>query len=539
MLFAATPPRADADATAFTGPATDPLAAPTADAVTGNPDAGGADHLGGGNLLATASAPSLTGHLVEALSAMRAGAAERNDRPLPTADPDTVLERVGYALRADPLPERGVGARDALRSLCALAGWGAADAAHPFCAGHLHTPPLGAAVAADTVASVLNQSLDSWDQAPAMVGLETEVVRALGTLVYGAASATSGVVTTGGTESNLMGLLLARAAACREHWGVDVMRSGLPARAGALRVYCSEAAHFSTQRMAAVLGLGEDCVVSVPVDAHQRMRADELERLLDASPETVPMAVVATAGTTDAGAVDPVPALAAIARAHGCWLHVDAAYGGGALFSDRLSGLLHGMPEADSVALDLHKLGWQPTAAGVFLARGSHALAPLARQVAYLNTADDEEAGYTSLLGRSLRTTRRPDVLKIAVTLRGLGRRGLGELVDRCHDLARHAATGVDAHPRLQRALPVTLTSVVFRYAPGDGADPDGINARIRRDLLSTGRAVVGRCELGGQVWLKLTLLNPHATTDDVEALLDLVARTGLHLEAAVEREAT
>ena len=148
MLFAATPPRADADATAVTGP------------VTGNPDAGDADHLGGGNLLATASAPSLTGHLVEALSAMWAGAAERNDRPLPTADPDTVLERVGYALGVDPLPDRGVGARDALRSLCALAGWGAADAAHPFCAGHLHTPPLGAAVAADTVAAVLNQSMD-------------------------------------------------------------------------------------------------------------------------------------------------------------------------------------------------------------------------------------------------------------------------------------------------------------------------------------------------------------------------------------------
>jgi L-2,4-diaminobutyrate decarboxylase len=481
--------------------------------------------------LATADPSALTGHLVDALAAMQSDAAERGG-PLPLADPSSVRDRVRVALAAEPLPERGVGSESALRALCTLAGWGAADAGHTYCAGHLHTPPLAVAVAADTVAAAMNQSLDSWDQAPAMTGLETEVVAALGALAYGPAAATSGVMTTGGTESNLMGLLLARAVCCRERWGVDVMRAGLPPQTRALGVYCSEAAHFSAQRMAGVLGLGEECVVSVPVDAEHRMRPDELARLLGAEPDGVPMAVVATAGTTDAGAVDPIPALAALAREHGAWLHVDAAYGGGALFSDRLRSLLDGLDEADSVALDLHKLGWQPTAAGVFLARGAQALAPLARQVAYLNTPDDEEAGYTSLLGHSLRTTRRPDVLKIAVTLRALGRRGLGDLVERCHDLARHGAEHVDASPALQRALPVTLTSVVFRYATRERTDE--VNAAIRRDLLATGRAVVGRCEIDGQVWLKLTLLNPQATTADVESLLDLVARTG----ARVEQEA-
>jgi L-2,4-diaminobutyrate decarboxylase len=498
--------------------------------------------------LATPDGAMLAGHVLQALSAMRRGAAERGG-PLPAAGPRVVRACTRDALEADPLPQHGVGAEAALESLCALAGWGAADAGHPRCAGHLQTPPLAVAVAADAVAAALNQSLDSWDQAPAMLGLEDEVVTALGALVYGTASRTSGVVTTGGTEGNLMGLLLAREQACRRLGDVDATRQGLPPGAGRLRAYCSEAAHFSTQRMAGLLGLGEDSVVTVPVDAEHRMRPDALGRAMCAEPGTHPMAVVATAGTTDAGAVDPLPEIAAVARAHGCRLHVDAAYGGGALFSDRLRSLLHGLEQADSVALDLHKLGWQPTAAGLFLARGAQALAPLARQVAYLNTADDEEAGYTSLLGRSLRTTRRPDALKIAVTLRALGRSGLGAMVDRCHALAAYAAGRVDADPRLERALPVTLSSVVFRYAgpaattgDGDGgteAGPaapdltDTVNARIRRDLLASGAAVVGRCEVGGRVWLKLTLLNPHACEDDIAALLDLVTAAG----ARVTRE--
>src|SRR5205814_6973305 len=164
------------------------------------------------------------------------------------------------------------------------------------------------------------------------------------------------------------------------------------------------------------------------------------------------------------GSIDPLRDTAALAAGYGAWLHVDAAYGGGALFSDRLAGLLDGLHKADSVSLDLHKFGWQPVAAGVFLAGSAQALCPLARRVAYLNPADDEEAGYPSLLGRSLRTTRRVDALKVAVTFRALGRRGLGGLVDACHDLALHAAARIADDDRLELAAPPVLSTVVFRY---------------------------------------------------------------------------
>jgi L-2,4-diaminobutyrate decarboxylase len=449
--------------------------------------------------------------------------------PVPSGSPAEVAALVGDALGGDPVPESGVGSSTALGSLARALARGAADPAHPACAAHLHCPPLAVAVAADVVASILNQSLDSWDQAPAATNLEYEIVRALAGLVGFDPARAAGTITSGGTASNLMGLLLARDAAVRRAFGVDPAVDGLPAEAGRLRVFCSEAAHFSVSRSAALLGLGERSMVPVAVDTHHRMQAADLERKLSRGWGEIPMAVVATAGTTDFGSIDPLPDISTLARAHSAWLHVDAAYGGLALFSDRLAVLLQGIDAADSVALDFHKLGWLPVAAGLFLASRAGAFAPLDRRAAYLNPADDEQAGYQSLLGRSLQTSRRADVFKIAVTLRALGRSGLGALVNRCHQLACHAAARISQHPKLELEADPVLTTVVFRYAAT--GDPDRVNAALRRRLLRQGRAVIGRTEVVSgsvrSIRLKLTLLNPHTTAGDVDTLLAAVVAAG------------
>lgn len=446
-----------------------------------------------------------------ALAALEEGRRRRGG-PVPAATPAEVAAAVDAALGGDVLPEDGVGEEAALTALVTAVSAGAADPTDPFCAAHLHCPPLPVAVAADLAASALNQSLDSWDQAPAATVLEERTVAALARLAGLPGGA--GVLTTGGTGSTYTALLLARDVA-----------------PGPVRLYASALSHFSVERAAHLLGL--PAVVAVPVDADLRMDAGALQELLAAAPARERPVVVATAGTTDTGSIDPLRSLAAVAHAAGGWLHVDAAYGGGVLFSDRFGPLLDGVQDADSVSLDLHKLGWQPAAAGVLLTRDAAAFGPLARRAAYLNPADDEQVGYTSLLGRSLRTTRRADVLKVAVTLRALGRRGLGQRVDTCCDLARVAAARVLADPSLVLARPPVLTTVVFRYRTADGTRSDAVNARLRRRLLREGRAVIGRTELDGLVHLKLTLLNPDATTDDVDALLDLVVAAGRTEESA------
>ncbi|MEV0532927.1 pyridoxal-dependent decarboxylase [Kitasatospora sp. NPDC050463] len=487
------------------------------------------DALAGGAAGPAALAPLLA----DVLDALAAGAARRAG-PLPAGSPDELAALAVAGLADAHGPQ-------ALARLTELLAHGAADPADPACAAHLHCPPLAVAAAADLAVSALNPSQDSWDQAPAATALETALLAELAALVGYDPAGAAGVLTSGGTESNLMGLMLAR----DQKLDGIVELDGIPAGAEP-RIIASRAAHFSVQRAAALLGLGERAVVPVPVDRELRMDPAGLaSALAEVSwAGQTPIAVVATAGTTDTGAIDPLHTAADLAARYGAWLHVDAAYGGGALLSDRLAPLLDGIARADSVSLDWHKLGWQPAAAGIFLVRRAETYVSLARRAEYLNPADDEQAGYPSLLGRSLRTTRRADAFKIAVTLRTLGRAGLGRLVDACHRLALDAAEAVRAEPELELHAEPVLTTVLFRYRPpghpdrdaADRAAVDGINGELRRTLLRTGRAVVGRTELPGdgpgRVRLKLTLLNPHTTAAEVGALLGRVVRTGREVAA-------
>ncbi|MFJ4470471.1 pyridoxal phosphate-dependent decarboxylase family protein [Streptomyces sp. NPDC089424] len=423
------------------------------------------------------------------LDALAAGGRARGG-PLPAGGPRAVTARMRDAL-GDVLPDEGD--PDALRVLVQALAEGAADPADPLCAGHLHGPPLALAAAADLAAGVLNPSLDSWDQAPAASALESLVTRALAAET-GAADC---LVTTGGTESNLLAVLLAREA-----------------HGGTVQLVTGTGAHHSLTRAAWLLGLPAPVTVPAPAGTLDPAALDEaLARLAG------PVLVAATAGTTDAGLIDPLPAIAALCRAHGARLHVDAAYGGGLLFSRRHRHRLDGLDAADTVTLDLHKLGWQPIAAGLLTVRDGHDLAGLHQRADYLNAPDDTDAGLPDLLGRSLRTTRRPDILKIAVTLRGLGRNGLGALVDQVCERAEELAGLIAAHPGFELYDRPTISTVLFRPA---GATDDAV-AAVRRDLLGQGRAVLGRARLNGRLWLKATLLNPRTRPADLAALLTLV----------------
>ncbi|MFE2557428.1 pyridoxal phosphate-dependent decarboxylase family protein [Streptomyces sp. NPDC059352] len=427
------------------------------------------------------------------LDALRTGADERCG-PLPAGGPMAVAARVG-ALGA-VLPETGTGPEEALRALVHALAAGAADPAHPLCAAHLHTPPLALAAAADLAASALNPSMDSWDQAPAASALEALVTATLAAEVYPRATRPDALVTTGGTESNQLALLLARE------------------RHGSVRTVVGANAHHSFHRAAWLLGLPAPITVPTP---RGTLEPAALAEVL--TEERGPALVVATAGTTDEGLIDPLPAIADLCAAHGAELHVDAAYGGPVLLSPTHRRLLDGLDRARTVTVDLHKLGWQPAAAGLLAVRDAADLAVLGHTADYLNADDDTEAGLPDLLGRSLRTTRRPDVLKTAVTLRALGRSGLGALVDACMALAQDLADLVEKSPDLDLRARPTLTTVLFRPA---GATDDTV-AAIRRTLLAEGRAVLGRAEADGRLWLKATLLNPHATPGDLAQLITLV----------------
>ncbi|AJE86257.1 amino acid decarboxylase [Streptomyces albus] len=446
--------------------------------------------LAGGAAGPTALRPMLD----TVLAALQEGALRRQG-PLPAGGPEAVAARVRRAL-GTVLPEQGIGAHPALHSLVTAVAEGAADPADPLCAAHLHCPPLAVATAADLAASALNPSMDSWDQAPAASALEALVTRALAAEVHPAADA---LVTTGATEANQLAVLLARELG-----------------PGPVQLVCGANAHHSLHRAAWLLGQPPPVTVPTPDGTLRPEALGAALAGLDGHPNLL---AAATAGTTDAGLIDPLGALADTAARHGARLHIDAAYGGALLFSARHRGLLTGLDRAHTTALDLHKLGWQPVAAGLFTSRDPAELAALDHRADYLNADDDTEAGLPDLLGRSLRTTRRPDILKIAVTLRALGREGLGALTDHVCAQARELARLVAAHPRFTLCAEPALSTVLFR--------PTGIDDRtlaaVRRDLLGAGHAVLGRARHGGRLWLKATLLNPHTQPGDLAALLKLV----------------
>lgn len=434
------------------------------------------------------------------LAALHTGAEERGG-PLPAGGPHAVAARVAAAL-GDVLPDHGTGDHEALRTLVHTLAAGAADPADPLCAAHLHCPPLAVAAAADLAASALNPSLDSWDQAPAASAIEAHLTRTLATELYATPRADA-LLTTGGTEANQLALLLAR-----ERHGPH------------LTVLHGANAHHSVPRSAWLLGLPPTTTLPTPTGT---LDPATLREALTHTPG--PVLVTATAGTTDAGLIDPLHPLADLCDQHGADLHIDAAYGGTLALSPRHRPLLDGLTRARTITLDLHKLGWQPVAAGLLAVRDTTDLTPLAHQADYLNPTDDTEAGLPDLLGRSLRTTRRPDAFKIAVTLRSLGRDGLAHLIDLTTTAAHRLAHLLDAHPRFELHAPPTLTTVLFRPTPTD----DDHLATLRRTLLHNGTAVLGRATADGRLWLKATVLNPHTTAQDLDTLV-------AHLEGRTHR---
>nr|WP_281386645.1 pyridoxal-dependent decarboxylase [Jiangella mangrovi] len=391
----------------------------------------------------------------------------------------------------------------------------------PWCAAHLHPPTLLTAAATELAIAATNQSMDSYDQAPMATYVEDRLIGRLNELIGLPFATASGVLTSGGTASNLLGLLLAR-----DHAAGGANLSGLPAGAGRWRILASAGAHVSVRQAAAVLGLGRGAVVAVTTDDDGRMDVAALDRTLDQLAQTggAPIAVVGTAGTTDTGAVDPLNALADRAAAAGAWFHVDAAVGSALVLSDRLRPLVAGLERADSITADLHKLWWQPIGASALLVRDGSTLGSVREPADYLNRTEDDDV--LNLVDRSLDTSRRFDALKILVSLRATGRRRMAGLVEHLVDLAAKAGEAARRVPGLEVLAPPQTVTVLFRCRP-DGVDEallDRLNTQVQRRLLASGRAVVGRTRYRGRVVLKITFTNPMTTHDDVAGLLAAIA---------------
>ncbi|MEU2383236.1 lysine decarboxylase DesA [Streptomyces sp. NPDC012461] len=386
---------------------------------------------------------------------------------------------------------------------------------HPRYLAHLNCPVVIPAVLGEAVLSAVNSSLDTWDQSAGGTLIERKLIDWT-TGRIGLGPAADGVFTSGGTQSNLQALLLAREEAKTD----DTAK---------LRVFASEVSHFSVQKSAKLLGLGPDAVVPLPVDQDKRLQTVALARALErcAAEGLAPMAVVATAGTTDFGSIDPLPEIAELCERHGAWMHVDAAYGCGLLTSLKRRDRLAGIERADSVTVDYHKSFFQPVSSSAVLVRDATTLRHATYHAEYLNPRRTVTERIPNQVDKSLQTTRRFDALKLWMTLRVMGADGIGALFDEVCDLAAEGWRLLDADPRYDVVVEPTLSTLVFRYVPAAVTDPaeiDRANLYARKALFASGDAVVAGTKVAGRHYLKFTLLNPETTTADITAVLDLIA---------------
>ncbi|MER5736255.1 MULTISPECIES: aspartate aminotransferase family protein [unclassified Streptomyces] len=386
---------------------------------------------------------------------------------------------------------------------------------HPRYLGHLNCPVVIPAVLGEAVLSAVNSSLDTWDQSAGGTLIERKLIDWTAARI-GLGPLADGVFTSGGTQSNLQALLLAR----EEAGTADPSK---------LRIFSSECSHFSVQKSATLLGLGRESVISIPVDRNKRMQSVVLAAELETcrAEGLVPMAVVATAGTTDFGSIDPLPEIATLAEEYGAWMHVDAAYGCGLLASLKRRHLLDGIERADSVTVDYHKSFFQPVSSSAILVRDRAALRHATYHADYLNPLRTVAEQIPNQVDKSLQTTRRFDALKLWMTLRVMGADGVGELFDEVCDLAAAGYDLIAADPRYDVVVEPQLSTLVYRYVPDAVTSPaeiDRANLYARKALFASGEAVVAGTKVDGRQYLKFTLLNPETTVADIAAVLDLIA---------------
>lgn len=402
---------------------------------------------------------------------------------------------------------------------------------HPHYMAHLNCPVTIPAITAELIQASFNTSVDTWDQSAGGTFIEQRLIDWTASRI-GFDGDADGVFTSGGTQSNLMAMLLARDNLSQRLWQHSTRERGLHPDAHRFRIFCSEVSHFSIQKAAALLGLGYDAVVPVTCDSYYRMDPVALTQAITEARAQglLPMAVVATAGTTDFGSIDPIPATAELCRREALWLHVDAAYGCGLLTSSRHRHLLQGIEQADSVTVDYHKSFLQPVSCSALLVRDKHTMGCVTWHAEYLNPLCQRQEGTPNLVDKSLQTTRRFDALKLWLTLRTLGPEALGSAFDQVIHLARQAYLLLLSDNSIEILHQPQLSTLVFRYRPDttmSNAALDELNQSIRKALMRSGEALIAATRVRGRQYLKLTLLNPDTRIRDVQAVLRLIKRHG------------
>jgi aromatic-L-amino-acid/L-tryptophan decarboxylase len=430
-----------------------------------------------------------------------------DSRPI---SPSTTGEEVDHRFRV-PLNEKGMGA-EALAGLQNVIDRSRVQNGRFF--GYVLGSGEPVAAVADLLASVLNQNVTAWRSGPAAVTIEHTVVSWLAQAI--GCSGFRGSLTGGGSSANLMGLAMARESR------MPANEAGLHSRPRGI-VYASEQAHMSIAKSVALLGMGREHLRLIATDENFRMVPAQLEQSVqrDKAAGNVPVAVVASAGTVNTGAIDPLAEIAAVARNHNLWMHIDGAYG--ALAAIAAPDKFQGMNLTDSLSLDPHKWLYQPLDCGCLLYRDANAArAAFAHTGDYARALTDDPIEGFAFFEESMELSRRFRALRLWLSLRYHGLQAFRGAVRKDLDLAQRLVGAIAGHLDLELLAPVELSAVCFRYRVNalTEVELNRRNAAILRRVVQRGTVYLSNATLRGRFCLRACIVNHRTTEADVDSVI-------------------
>jgi aromatic-L-amino-acid decarboxylase len=387
---------------------------------------------------------------------------------------------------------------------------------HPGYMGLITPSPNPAGILADLLVSALNQNVGAWSIGPSAVVMERQVIRWLNDLI-GFGPAAGGNLTSGGMMANFTGIKLARDHAT----GNLAQQEGLE---GKWAVYVSEERHVSVDKAVDAVGFGRKYLRTIATDDEFRVDINELEKAIEEDKRNgIKIAcIVGLAGTTNLGACDDLEALHVICKREGCWLHVDAAYGGGMLLSEKYPGALKGIELADSVTIDPHKWFYAPLDAGAVLVRDHDQLTrSFGMSPAYLTDQTDQKEDRYLFYVHGFEQSKRFRALKVWMSFHHYGKSKIGSWVDNNIDQARHLHELVVRENLFRSATKPLMSAVCIRYVPDKLPDEKlrELHHLAASRMEKEGRFWFATTEMKGKTWFRINPVNLHTTLQHMEEL--------------------
>jgi aromatic-L-amino-acid/L-tryptophan decarboxylase len=403
---------------------------------------------------------------------------------------------------------------------------------HPRFYAWINSAPSPIAIFADALASALDPSVAGGNHAA--VWVEHAVIGWFRTML-GFPPESMGLLVSGGSVANLTALAVARHVKA----SIDVRAEGLQKIDRPLTIYIGEEGHGCIRKATELLGIGSNYVRVIPSDAHLRMNVALLQEaiLADVDCGLHPIAVAASAGTVNSGAIDPLEDIAAVCKQHDLWFHIDGSYGTPAILTQQYRPELEYIALADSVALDPHKWLYIPVEAGMVMVRDGAAMRDAFSLVPpYLRTDGNQSGvgGPPWFSEYGIQQTRSFRALKVWMALKYHGTEGYTASIERDISLAQHLTRLVETSDDLELLAPQSLSIVLFRYTPPALSDNEerlnALNKAILQDIQLSGKAFFSSTIVDGKFALRVCVVNYRARMEDMDFVVELVEETGRRL---------